>query len=105
MAFNEAFTFLNFDAMVHRVLQGVALEGATTLLHFSSCSGPFTINTKIFAIQKKFLRGINFIKITKNISSPRDFPRSAWELQKKSVAATNSRKNYKKKYKKKPAGH
>ena len=26
-----------------------------------------TINTKMFAIQKKFLRGINFVKITKNI--------------------------------------
>ena len=26
-----------------------------------------TINTKIFAIQQKFLRGINFVKITKNI--------------------------------------
>ena len=26
-----------------------------------------TINTKIFAIQKQFLRGINFVKITKNI--------------------------------------
>ena len=74
-------------------------EGRSTLLGH-------TINTKIFAIQKKILRGINFVKITKIFSSPRGSPRSAWELQKKSVAATNSRKNYKKnkKKKKKPGG-
>ena len=74
----------------------------------------FTINTKMFAIQK-ILREIAFVKITKNISSvdpesghsylifvqyPHDSPRSAWELQKK----TNSRKNYKTNYKKKPGG-
>ena len=34
---------------------------------------------------------------------PRDSPRSAWELQKKIGAATNSRKNYKK-YTKKTGG-
>ena len=28
------------------------------------------INTKIFAIQKKILRGINFVEITKNIFQP-----------------------------------
>ena len=59
---------------------------------------------------KKILRGINFVKITKIFSSvnpesghsclvfvqyPRDSPRSAWELQNKIGAATNSRKNYK----------
>ena len=32
-----------------------------------ACMFANIINTKIFAIQKKFLRGINFVKITKNI--------------------------------------
>ena len=35
-----------------------------------------TINTKIFAIQKKFLRGINFAKITKNIFQSTPPPRN-----------------------------
>ena len=37
-------------------------------------------NTKMFAIRKKkFLRGINFVKLTKIFSSPPNSPRSAWE--------------------------
>ena len=35
-----------------------------------------------FGNTKKFLRGINFVEITKIFSSPRDSLRSAWELQK-----------------------
>ena len=80
------------------------------------CRGclPITINTKIFAIQQnKILRGINFVKITKNTFQRRS---RIWPLlfgfcaistrlpeermgvtKKKSGAATNSRKNYKKK--------
>ena len=81
----------------------VSMSGQRRRTHvFKNC---FTINTKMFA-KKKFLRGINFVKSTKLFSSPRDSPRSAWELQKKSVAATNSRKNYKKKItNKKPGGN
>ena len=78
-----------------------------------------TINTKMFAIQKKILRGISFVEITKIFSSvdpesghsclvfvqyPRDSPRSAWELQKKSVPQRIPVKFYKKKYKEKPGG-
>ena len=74
-----------------------------------------TINTKSIAKQK-IMRGINFVRITKIFSSvdtesghsclvfvqyPHDSPRSAWELQKKIGAATNSRKNYPKKIQKK----
>ena len=73
-------------------------------------------HTKMFAIQKRILRGINFVKIIKKIFSnvdpesghsclvfvqyPRDSPRSAWELQKKIGAATNSRKKLQKNTKK-----
>ena len=63
-----------------------------------------TINTKIFAIQKKILRGINFVKITKKKFQPppkRNKKNHTWELQENSVAATNSRKNYQKNTKKK----
>ena len=53
----------------------------------------------MFAIQKKILRGINFVKITKNIFQPTRLPeeRMGVTKQKKSVATTNSRTNYKKK--------
>ena len=68
-----------------------------------------TINTKIFAIQK-ILRGINFVKLQKIFSRPPPQRNKkhhiglamsvdsdcCFFLQKKSVAATNSRKNYKK---------
>ena len=65
---------------------------------FCSLKFPITINTNIFAIQKKSCEAFNFVKITKIISSvdsesghsclvfvqyPRDSQRSAWELQKK----------------------
>ena len=41
------------------------LQATRTQSIFWNCCR-FTINTKLFAIQKKFLRGINFVKITKN---------------------------------------
>ena len=43
----------------------------------------------------------NFVKVTKDIFQSTRLPEERMELQKKSVAATNSRKNYKKNYKKK----
>ena len=73
-----------------------------------------------FCNTKKILRGINFVKITKKIFSsvdpesghsclafvqyPRDSPRSAWGLQKKSVPQRIPVKITKQNYKKKPGG-
>ena len=68
-----------------------------------------------FCNTKKLLRGINFVKITKIffpesghsclvfVQYPRDSPRSAWELQKKSVPQRIPIK-IAKKYKQKPEG-
>ena len=57
---------------------------------------------------KKILRGINFVKITKNIFQPPPPQETKntthGSYKKKSVAATNSRENYKKTYKEKPGG-
>ena len=51
-------------------------------LHYI-CRGWFTINTKIFAIQNKFLRGINFIKITRNIFQSTRLPEERMGVTKK----------------------
>ena len=70
-----------------------------------ACQNKSTINTKIFAIQKKILRGINFVKITK-IYFPaliQNLATLVWFLCNIS-AATNSSKNYKKKIQKKTGG-
>ena len=42
-----------------------------------------TINTKIFAIQKKILRGINFVKLTKNIFQSTRLPEERMGVTKK----------------------
>ena len=42
-----------------------------------------TINTKIFAIQKKFLRGINSVKLTKNIFQSTRLPEERMGVTKK----------------------
>ena len=42
-----------------------------------------TINTKMFAIQKKFLRGINFLKITKNIFQSTRLPEERMRVTEK----------------------
>ena len=42
-----------------------------------------TINTKIFAIQKKFLRGINIVKITENIFQSTRLPEERMGVAKK----------------------
>ena len=91
-------------------LQGVRLGGRKSpriIVGENSCH---------FGASLKNLRGINFVKLRNIFSSidpesghscfvfvqyPRDSPRSAWELPKKIGAATNSRKNYKKKNTKK----
>ena len=79
------------------------LQNKTALKHRSkleklSETSPkmFIINTRIFAIQKKILRGINFVKITKN-SSPaliQNLATLVWFLC-NIHAATNSRKKKK----------
>ena len=48
-----------------------------------------TINTKIFAIQKQFLRGINFVKLTKNIFQSTRLPEERMGVTKKKIGGRN----------------
>ena len=74
------------------------------------CTRPpsFTINTKICAIQKKFLRGINFVKITKtNIQPPpppKETKNTTHGSYKKNLWPQRIPVKIKKIYKKKPGG-
>ena len=46
-------------------------------------SSLLTINTKIFAIQKKMLRGIHFVKIAKNIFQSTRLPEERMRVTEK----------------------
>ena len=61
----------------------MVIFGALFAGQITGISPTATINTKIIAIQKKFLRGINFVKLTKNIFQSTRLPEERMGVTKK----------------------
>ena len=85
-----------------KALAILACDGKTQAIPIPFAIFPSTINTKIFGIQKKILRGINFVKITKKYFPGHATPRRAHGSYRKNrwpqrIPVKITKKNYKKK--------